>query len=533
MKLPRLVPERGTQTSATDCVALVVYAPFGTDETLSTYPDGESQTLAQHPLYLGLLHISSQGVHVTALIDRVDDDTWLVEIEAGHPQNVKVTSQWKENMDSPRCLAGLLRRAHQTHPSAAMVLALEGHGAGFLPEVDRSKLTLANITDNGRIEWRLGAAAGNPALPTGVPLLPTGVPLLPTGCPLLPTGCPLLPSNHMPLSTWGLGEALRLAGEAGVPKLSVIHFDNCFNMSVEVLHTVAPYAEYATGYPNYNFFTAGAGYPTVFGKLQQVGSATPGQMAQWFAEANHQVLVAKQHHPTAGCTVRLSRLHDIANGIDDLADALLAALRGAATVAERQGVVEKIRKAIVQAQQYDTEAGFTLDTPDELTDIYSLASSLLKYDFRPHPVHAACRALQDSLKGIKLYGDNDIPWVGYDQTPPPRWNFSSPQLAMNIFLPDPLLIGHWDWRSPYYLDVNPDPTKPLVQPHIIDFVKVTDWVDFLIEYHRDVKFVGLLAAEIPELPVFRPKFVAPKGRDEGCSKTHVPGYCKCRHRHGD
>jgi hypothetical protein len=133
-------------------------------------------------------------------------------------------------------------------------------------------------------------------------------------------------------------------------------------------------------------------------------------------------------------------------------------------------------------------------------------------------VHPACRALQDALKGIKHYGANDEPWVAFGQTPPVKWNFSSSQLAMNIFLPDPVLRGLWDWRSPFYLDVNPDPSRPLVQPHIIEFVKVTDWVDFLIEYHKEAKFVGLLAAQIPEFPVFNAKF-EPRRKDTG----GVPG----------
>ena len=110
---------------------------------------------------------------------------------------------------------------------------------------------------------RAGAAAGSP-------LLPHGLAAAAAGSPLLPLGSPLLPVNHMPLSTWGLGAALKAALDAGVPKLSVIHFDNCFNMSVEVLHTVAPYADYATGYPNYNFFTAGEPYPGVF---EQAGAS--------------------------------------------------------------------------------------------------------------------------------------------------------------------------------------------------------------------------------------------------------------------
>jgi hypothetical protein len=523
MNLPRLLPEKGTDTNRSDSVLLAVYAPFGTDEALSTYPDGDSQTLAQHPLYEGLLKVASQGVHVAALIDRTNDDTWLVEIEAGRPDSVRVTSRWKQAMDEPRNLAGFLRHAHQSHPTAAIVLALEGHGAGYLPEIDRRALSTANITQGGEVEWRIGGEQSGPVAGAGHPTLPMGSPLLVMGSPLLPMGSPLLPVNHMPMSTWGLGAALKAALDAGVPKLSVIHFDNCFNMSVEVLHTIAPYADYATGYPNYNFFTAGETYPGVFEKLRIAGSAGAQALAQWFAEGNRDVLAAKGNHPTAGCVVRLSRLHTIAECVDDLADALLAALRSATTPATRAAVVGKIRHAIIRAQQYDTGAeGFELETPDELTDLYSLASTLLSFDFRPHPVHPACRALQDALKGIKHYGANDEPWVAFGQTPPVRWNFSSSQLAMNIFLPDPVLRGKWDWRSPFYLDVNPDPSRPLVQPHIIEFVKVTDWVDFLIEYHKEVKFVGLLAARIPEFPVFNARFEPKKGRDEPCVDPDEP-----------
>lgn len=513
MNLPRLLPEKGAETD-TDSVVLVVYAPFGTDETLSTYPEGASQTLAQHPIYQGLLEVASRGAHVVALIDRVDDDSWLVEIEAGHPEKVKVSSRWKQNMDSPRCLAGLLRHAHQTRPTSAVVLALEGHGAGFLPELDRRALNLANLTRNGEVEWRLNTTQGGAYAGPNNPVLPMGSPLLVMGSPLLPMGSPLLPAGQMPLSTWGLGDALRRAVEAGVPKISVIHFDNCFNMSVEVLHTVAPYAHYATGYPNYNFFTAGQAYPGVFEKLRIAGAATPQTLAQWFAEGNHEMLLPKKNHPTIGCSIRLSRMHTIAECIDDLADALLAALRSATTPQQRQLVVSKIRHAIIKAQQFDVPgASFELETPDELTDIYSLASTLLGFDFRPHPVHPACRALQDALKGIRQYGDDDVPWVAFEDTPQPRWNFSSNQLAMNLFLPDPLLRGLWDWRSPFYLDVNPDPSQPLVQPHIIEFVKVTDWVDFLIEYHREAKFVGLLPARIPSFPVFNASFEPPRRGD--------------------
>jgi len=523
MALPRLLPEKSGDPARTDSVLLAVYAPFGSDETLSTYPDGRSQTLAQHPLYQGLLKVAAQGIHVAALIDRAQDDTWLVEIEAGKPAEARVSSRWKQDMAAPATLAGLLRHAHQSHPTAAIVLALEGHGAGYLPEIDRRQLSIANLTRNGAFEWRIGLEAGAPILPTGSPLLPTGSPLLPTGSPLLPTGSPLLPTNHMPMSTWALGAALKSALEAGVPKLSVIHIDNCFNMSTEVLHTVAPYAEYATGYPNYNFFTAGEGYPAVFSRLGQQGVSSAQELAHDFAEGNRRILEGKGNHPTLGCVVRLARMHAITEAVDDLADALLAALRGAPDAAARQTVVQRIRSAIVLAQQFDTDASFRLETPDQLTDLFSFANALLNFDFRPHPVHPAARSLKDALQGIKAYGSNDQPWVAAGSGV--TWNFSSPYLAMNIFLPDPLLRGLWDWRSPFYLEVNPDPSLPPVQPHIIDFVKVTDWVDFIIEYHKDSKeWVRLLPAKIPEFPVFNasfdPKAVPPCGQDRPGGKPH-------------
>ncbi len=497
MSLPKLVSKQ-PDSASTDSVVLVVYAPFGTDNTLSHFPDGGTSDLAQHPLYHALLKVATSGVHVCALIDLVQDDSFLVQVPANRPADVRVKSRWKQEMAAPNTLAGLLMYAHRTNPTSAVVLAMEGHGAGYLPEIDRSALNSANITDNGRFEWHI--SGGQTA-----PVLPDGSPLLPMGCPLLPMGCPLLPVNHMPLSNWGIGAALARAIESGVPKPAVIHFNNCFNMSVELLHTVAPYAQFATGYCNYNFFTSGEAYPDVFRALNQANTATPEQLAQWFADQNHAMLAAKGNHPTIGCVVDLARMKEITERIDDLSDALLSALRSAAA-AERPNVVAMIRQAIIDAKQYDTEPGFQLETPDQLTDIYSLATTLTGYDFGTHGVAGAAAALQAALVDIKRYGDDEAPWVDSNVL----WDFSDKALAMNIFLPDPKLDGLWDWRSPYYLEVNPDPTRPMVQPHIIDFVKVTDWVDFLIEYHRDVKFIGLLPAAIPAFPVFNAKYHPPR-----------------------
>lgn len=494
-----------------DGVTLAVYAPLGTDRVLSTYPDGQPVLATDHPLATHLRHVADRGVHVLLLIDLIDDQTYLIDMPPSQPGRMDVVTRWKQDMQDPHTLAGFLQEAYRRTPGAALVLTLEGHGAGFLPDIDSTVLTLDNTTGFGAFGWRLGDGLTRP-------LKADGSPLIEQGAPVLPIPCPTAPTNHLALSTYALGAALQSALDAGVPRLACIHFNNCFNMAVEVLHTVAPYAEFATGYENYNFFTAGEAYPGVFAKLASAGTATTQQLAQWFADGNHAVLAAKGHHPTVGCVVQLSRLHSIVECIDDLSDALLAALRSTAG-AQRAAVVEKIKRSIVRAQQFDDDENFVLEAPDELTDICSLAHELQKEDFGPFKVAQAAAALEEVLAGIKRYGDDGSPWMD----PSKVWDFSASDLAMNILLPDPLRIGRWDWRSPYYLDVNPDPAKPQVQRHIIEFLKVTDWVDFIIEYHKDVPFVGLLPAQLPEFPHFNKRYQPPRkeggGPSNGCDDT--------------
>jgi hypothetical protein len=479
---------------------LVVFAPFGTDEELSTFPDGKSLLLSKHPLVIALGEVARTGVHVVALIDRVDNDSILIEIPGGNPKGAVATSCWKQDMSSPRSLAGLLERAAKCHKGADIVLALEGHGAGYLPEIDTRKITHENLTKTagGPVRWELNPTG----TPGKAPVLPMGAPVLAMGAPVLPMGAPVLPTNHLPMSTWGLGEALRLARRRGVPTLRVVHLDNCFNMSAELLHTLMPHAEFASGYANYNFFTAGVPYPAVFQAMQRQGGFTAEQLARAFAKGNGDLLDAKGNHPTVGGTVKLSRMKDVAARIDRLADVLIAAMVGAG--AGRAALVGRIEQAIRRAMQYDTNGDFVLDVPDQMTDLMGFAAHLQDADlaFDPATVVPAAKALQAALAAVKQYGANDRPWLVPDASPI-RWNFSERTLAMNILLPDPTRQGLWDWRTPFYMNVDAENDDPKVQPHVIDFLKATDWVDFLREYHKDTPFVGLLPALIPDFPVFK------------------------------
>jgi hypothetical protein len=500
-QLPRFEPDSASgQAAADDSLVLAVYAPFGTDPTLSHYPGTKPRPPAKHPLVRSLAKVAALGVHVHALIDLVGDDSYVVEIDAGNPASLTITSAWKQDMASPRALAGFLRRVRARRPCASVVLALEGHGAGFLPDLDTSQLTTERVTDGGRIDWRTGGSGSVP-LPTGSPILPTGSPILPTGSPILPTGSPILPAGPLPISTWGLGEALRLGTDNGKQRIAIVHFNNCFNMSVEVMHTVAPYADFATGYCNYNFFSAGETYPAAISKWLSRGPRTRRSLAQWFADANHTKLAAKKNHPTIGSVVALSDVAAIVRQLDKLARELTRLLQ-VADPAARKAVRDNIEAAIRGSRQYDTVPGFALGIPDQLTDLASMAAVLAQQSFASGDVRRHAQALAQSLKGIKRYGDSDAPWVDLGV----RWDFADERLAMNVFLPDPGLQGVWDWRSPYYLERTPASGKPPIQPNVIRFLQQTQWIEFLIEYHKDVRFVGLLPALAPRFPIFNARF---------------------------
>jgi hypothetical protein len=466
-------------------MTLVVFAPFGGDDTLSRYPDDLTDTVEKHPLVVALTEVAAAGVNVCALVDRVDDDSWRIDIPAGGQPGF--TSMWKQRMSSPRALASLLEHAMKQHRGSAIVLSMEGHGAGYLPEIDAAKLAKTQLPKvNGeRVYWvqrpddEGGAAiwdrkGDSPPLPMDETLLPDG----------------RLPGTEIPVSTWGLGwalaEARRRCGGDKADKIAVVHFNNCFNFSTELLHTIEPHAEYATGYSNYNFFTAGRSYPEVFRNAQAQGSLDAEALARALCEGNRDELQKlARPHPTVGGMVPLHRMQMIADAVDKLAKALIA---------ELPGKRPEIAKAIRAAQQFDADSSFVLETPDSLTDLASLAFELHRAPL-PNAVRAAAQTLGATLGKIKVYGENAKPWI----EPTVQWDFSSDQLAMNIYLPDPDLSGTLDWRAPYYM--NKQPGALPAQPEVVGFLRNTAWVDFILAYLEGVRFAGLRAPVVPTFPV--------------------------------
>ena len=527
-----------TNSMQSSTSVLAAYVPFGTDETLSSFP-GQTSSLGDHPLIDAWRRVARSGTHVVGLVDRVDSDTVLVHISADRPEELTLRSMWKLDMRAGRTLASFLMQVSELHPKSSIVLGLEGHGAGYLPELDSNRLTWAAVCQGSGLAWSVTgdyATVSTPKSGNG----DQGSPVLFGEYPTVPGGNPLTPINHQPMPTHTLGQALKSAQQQGCPKLAAIYFDNCFNMSAELLHTVAPYAEAAGGFCNYNFFTAGQPYALAFQKLAEVGRATPLELAQWLTDANHAVLAAKGGHPTVGGALALERMADIKEGGHVLAGKLLDAM---ASSPDRAGTVAAIQKAIFEAQQYDTMFPMELEAPDQLTDLYSLANQL------SGSVMDGYRAVQDAagmlaslLKDIKRYGDKGMPWMADEPHEGQyEWDFTEETLAMNIFLPDPLREGQWDWRSNYYIDTDPQPFPllnaqgepqkdangqvimlPPAQTGVIDFLKGNNWIEFLKEYHRDTKFKSFFVGKIPQLPVHNAEYRPPVVKGEEPPTCRMP-----------
>jgi hypothetical protein len=490
-------------------ITLAVFAPFRNDDTLSRYTtlDPVLPDLERHELVRSLQAVSIQGVHVVALVDRtVEPFSWLIEIPAGRPYDMVAHALGKQvRMDTPQALADLLRRAMSVDAKAQVVLCMEGHGAGYLPELNPIGLVEQDLADldplspGGVVRWQ------PPSLAIGAedqPILPVRYP--PTGGP------PAWENNQGLLSTWALGQGLAIAtgsGEACGRKVSVIHFNNCFNMSVELLATVAPHAYFATGYMNYNFFTGGASYADVFARLKAEPDAHASDLARLFALGNQAKLKEIKGHPTTGSAVALRRMPGIVQALYCFSTALTQDAQNAAGRAAIQEAIEK-------AQQYDTGSGWDLEVPDQITDLRSLAEFVSKSQALSAAAVAAAKDLFQALDCIKVYGDKGEPLFLSDQTPPISWDFECAPLAMNIFCPDPSRVGLWDPRSPYYL------LPPIAAlPNVIEFLRPFDgkanpWLEFIVEYHRGAAFSSYVYPMI----IFPPWGAKPK-RCQPC--THA------------
>lgn len=510
-RMPGLERDRSAHAGCDDSIVLAVYAPFGSDENLSVFPRPTQAPIDQQEIVKRLWEVAQQGVHVSALVDLYDDDTWLVEMQAGRKPGLRFGSVWKQDMSRPQALAGFLRRVHARFPKSRIVLSLEGHGAGYLPELDFARLGHDDQTetpDGDQVQWTQG--------PDGTTVAPAGAsPTLPADYDVLPPTMPGFPASTLPLSSWGVAAALRSAVRSGVPRPVIVNFANCFNAAVEHLHGLHKLAAFATGYANYNYFTAGLTYPEVFRRFVAGGGGSAARLASLFVTVNGELLDHKGHHPLVGAMVPLTRMPDLTRAIDRLAGALTQAMIDDPAPPQ---VRHQIRDAVAATLQYDSDQNLALEVPDQVMDLGGFARRL-----RADPnfaaradVLAGADAVLKAVKGLHRHGSDDDPYMNRGN----RWNFKDPDLGLSIFFPDPLLQGTWDWRSPYYMAGEVKPDEPPAQRQQIDFLRLraggqrAPWVAFIAKYHEGVPFKRFLPVRELLFPAFEADYQDPGPDDK-------------------
>lgn len=451
-------------------IVFAVYAPFGTDDRLSQQAD---------PFISNLAATAVPGfVHIVALVDN-KNATRLIEITDGSLQETCLS---KRDMGDPQTLIDFMAYVQAAHPSTRVVLSLEGHGGGYIPDVDPSEIKPT--------KWSTPTSDGD------IPLqaTPTAKGLEPP----LPMGSPELSGQEL-MSTYDLYEALDHITLSGTNKIDLLVLNNCFNLSVEVLATVAPFAEYAVGYPNYNFFSKGVPYQEVFsGETENTPTL---EFAQKFAVTNraylHSISTPPNEHPTIGGVVTLTQMYTITAYIDVLARELITAVN--------QGFSENIALAIETSQKYDTTScqedmhpEFELGVPDAFTDLHDFAGKLMETfsGISASGVYTAAQDLYNATRNIQVYSDGGLhPWVHQDLDY--FWEFPS-QLSLNIFLPIPNHHDFWDWRTLFYVGA---PNRHANGLNTIDFVRTNHWREFLVTFYAQDDFAGIMRPCVPPAPL--------------------------------
>lgn len=516
-RTPGLERDRSTPAGCDGSIVLAVYAPFGSDENLSVLPKKTQAPIDQQEIVKQLHRVAEQGINVSALVDLFEDDTWLVEMAAGKKPAVGICSAWKQDMSRPQALAGFLRRVHARFPKSHIVLSLEGHGAGYLPELD-----FARLGHDDQTETKAGEQLRWTQSPEGTTVEPAdGAPTLPADYRILPPTTPGFPASHLPLSSWAVSAALKSAIQCGVPRPVIVNFANCFNASVEHLHGIAKLAGYATGYANYNYFTAGITYPEVFRRFIAGGTGSAADLAALFVTVNGELLDHKGHHPLVGAMVPLARFGAISRAVDRLARELVDAMRANGTVRL------DIRDVAAGALQYDTDQDYDLEVPDQTIDLGGFARALLnapQFATRTDVLKAAKDVLK-AIDGLHRHGSDDDPYMNRGN----RWNFSDPDLALSLFFPDPRLEGLWDWRSPFYMAGEVKPDEPPALRAQIDFLRNrpggrrAPWAEFIEVYHEGVKFTRFLPVKELVFPKFDARYDPKKDQTPNPDNPDVPG----------
>jgi hypothetical protein len=432
-----------------DPVLLLIYFPA--DNDLSPYAPSILERVRRGTLL-------NPNLQALFLIDRLGpDNTRLFEIAGGTVvTTTTVLDVWGKNeLDTtdPAVLSWFLTYGRARFPATKTVASLMGHGMGLMPEFG----------------WIVGRdATGNPIVRPGIPALPRGIEATPGD----------IADAGGYLSTIDFGQALAAATQNGADPFDLLFFDQCFQGNFDVLYETRAYADVVIASPNYAWLAA---------PYHQYGAAfapaaTPEQMAQAVVRLYEAALT--NAHPNAIFWLRNADLDPIAKGVNQLAQALLAAVAG--------GRRDDIFKAAQLAQYVDTtqcgRAQFNLAPPDELLGAGSLARNL-RTAFGPGDafgVTAAANNLISALGAVTTLHRSGNPYIAPTET----WDYVD---ALTLLAPlDPAAPADVVWRASIYTttgDVtavwSPLPTQTVAIS--TTFASVTDnlWDDFIAGWYTE------------------------------------------------
>jgi hypothetical protein len=404
------------------------------------------------------------NVKVYLLVDGAQNgDSRLLEIANGDvtPTDAVMERWGVEELDTsdPAVLAWFLRYARTEFPAERTVAAIIGHGVPLAPEIEwPAEVPVAQLTT--------AAMDNSPA---------NAIPPLPKEHDYTPSDV----TNRGYMSAVDMGVALMEATDNGANPFDVIFFDQCFQGSLEMLYEVRNSARVYVASPNYAWLVAA--YDRYLPRFTP--TASPMQMAQGIIAPYEASL--NPRHPNAIFWVRNDDLLAIAAKVNELADALLAALQA--------GEQSKIGMAAQQAKYVDTtqcgRENLQLGPPDELVGIESLGARLQE-QFGvgdPYGIDTILGELQTLLGEISKFSIMGNPYLAPNVT----WDFGN---SLTILAPLQRNVpANVAWRASIYRAETPFtatwslfPSEHVTVTASMAFVREGRWDEFLAEWYLNL-----------------------------------------------
>lgn len=429
--------------------------------TVAAYFPADNDLASQIGFVVNRLRIGTQrnpNVKVLLLVDGAGaSDTRLVAIANGAvAPTTAVFDHWgTTELDTadPAVLTWFLQYVRNNYPATREVVTLIGHGLALAPEIEWPATTTAATTQapsvitNGEI----------PPLPREWTDMPNDV------------------TNNSYMSTTDVGRALRAATGDGANPFDLIFFDQCFQGNLDALYEVRQTAEVFVASPNYAWLAAA--YDKYL--LGFTPDATPAAMATMII--NRYEFTLDRRHPNAIFWVRGTDISAIAAQVNNLADALTAALQA--------GRNEAIIASVRQSKFVDTtqcgERVLQLGPPDELIGLETFAQQLFA-EFGPNDPYGVATALdglRTAMSRLQKTSRTGVPYIAPDQF----WDYRD-SLTVLTPLPRNTRPGI-AWRASLYQATAPftatwslDRTTVVTVTESLAYAREGRWDDFLAQW---------------------------------------------------